>query len=126
LAFVLHLAVTLMIGVFAVSFIYRGAGWASVLVVVIGFALMAASLVFLTWLAVRNHWQPDDDLSRNAPLPSPRAAWGNAQSRERVLWVLFVIAFFAGLALNATKSIVGVGLVVLSLLLAIVAMRVRK
>jgi hypothetical protein len=53
--------------------------------------------------------------------PSPRAAWGSAQVRERVLWVLFAVAFLVGLVLLLTRSGVGVALVVLSLPLAVVA-----
>jgi hypothetical protein len=125
LAFVLHLLVTLILGGFALSFVLAGTGWATILVTGIGFLLMAASLVFLTWYANKNHWQPDD-YSYGSQLPSPRAAWGNAQALERVLWVLFAAAFLLGWVLLSAGSGFGVALVVLSLPLAFVAMRVGK
>ena len=128
LAFVLHLTVTVLIGIFTVSLISSGAGWGSVLLVIIGFLLMAASLVFLTWFAIQNQWQPDNEYSGSGarPLPSLRAAWANAQARERILWGLFVLAFFGGLALTATKNFVGIVLVVLTIPLAAVAVRAEK
>src|SRR6266851_192203 len=87
--------------------------------------LMASSLVFLAWFANKNHWQPDD-YSYGSQLPSPRAAWGNARALERLLWVLFAFAFLFGWVLLSAGSGFGVALVVLSLPLAIVAMRVGK
>ncbi len=125
LAFVLHLLATLLIGGFALSVIYGGAGWATILLMVIGFLLMASSLVFLAWFANKNHWQPDD-YSYGSQLPSPRAAWGNARALERLLWVIFAFAFLFGWVLLSAGSGFGVALVVLSLPLAIVAMRVGK
>ena len=123
----LHLIVTLMIGGFALSFVLGGAGWGIVLVAAIGFVVMAGSLVFLTWAAIQDQWQPDNSYSGEAPgLPSPRGAWGSAQARERVLWVLFAMAFLAGLALLLAKSVVGFVLVVLCIPLAVVAVRAGR
>lgn len=126
LAFILHLLVTVMIGGFAASLIISRAEWPSVLVLVIGFAVMSGSLVFLTRSAIQDRWQPDDYSYTSQPLPSPRAAWMSARALERALWVLFTVAFLAGLVLGAQKSIVGGVLLVLALPLAIIAMRAGR
>lgn len=126
LAFVLHLLVTVMLGGFAASVIISRAEWPTVLILVVGFAVMAASLVFLTWSAIQDRWQPDDYSYSAQPLPSPRAAWMSARALERALWVLFTVTFLAGLVLGAQKSFVGGVLLVLALPLAIVAMRAGK
>jgi hypothetical protein len=127
LAFVLHLVVTLMIGGFALSLIFSRAGWGSILVLVIGFVVMAGSLVLLTWFAMKDHWQPDDYSTTNAaPLPSMRDAWGGAKAAERVLWVFFAAAFLGGLVLLVQRSVVGFALVVICIPLAIVAVRAGR
>lgn len=128
LAFVLHLIVTLMIGAFAVTYVHSGAGWGGVLAVVIAFVLMAGSLVFLTWSAIKDHWTPDTYPYSGEPqaLPGPRAAWGSAQTRERVLWVLFAFAFLVGMVLGMQKSVLGLVLIVLSIPLAFVAVRAGR
>ena len=128
LAFVLHLIVTLTVGGFALSFIVSGGGLGTVLVLLVGFVLMATSLVFLTWFAIKDQWQSDDsDSSEPAALPTPRAAWRNALARERALWVLFAVAFLGGISLGwAAKSAVGGALVVLSIPLAVVAIRAGR
>jgi hypothetical protein len=124
-AFVLHLGISVMLGGFALSFILSGNDWGAALILTIGFLVMAAILVLFTWLAIKDHWQSHDS-SYGSRLPSPRAAWGNAQALERVLWVLFAVAFLLGCVLLSAGSGFGVALVVLSLPLAIVAMRVGK
>jgi len=126
LAFVLHLLVTVMIGGFAAALIVSRADWPSVAVLVIGFALMSASLVFLTRSAIQDRWQPDDYSYTGQHLPSPQAAWMDARALERALWVLFTVTFLAGLVLGAQRSIVGGVLLILALPLAIVAMRAGR
>lgn len=128
LAFVLHLIVTLAMGGFAVSFVYSGAGWGSVLALGIGFFLMAGSLVFLTWAAIKDQWQPDDysDGSVPAALPGLGVVWESAQAQERVLWSLFAVVFLVGLVLGFAKSVLGIALVVLSIALAVVAVRAGR
>lgn len=127
-AFVAHLIVTLLIGVFAISLVYSGAAWGSVLVAVSGFVLMAGSLVLLTWFAIKDRWQPDGFSYGSEPsrLPGLQTVWGSTRTRERVLWSLFAVAFVVGLALlGFERSIVGLALFVLSIALAVVAMRAR-
>ena len=128
LAFVLHLIVTLALGGFAVSFVFGGAGLGSVLALGIGFFLMAGSLAFFTWSAIKDQWQPDNnsDGSEPAALPSLGVAWGSAQARERVLWSLFAIVFLVGLVLGFARSVLGIALVVLSIALAVVAVRAGR
>jgi hypothetical protein len=124
-AFVLHLGIAVMLGGFALSFILSGNDWGAAVILTIGFLVMTAILVVFTSLAIKDHWQ-SHDYSYGSQLPSPRAAWGNAQALERVLWVLFAAAFLSGWVLLSAGSGLGVALVVLSLPLAIVAMRVGK
>jgi hypothetical protein len=128
IAFVLHLGITVMLGSFALSFILSGTDWGVAVILSIGFLVMAAILVLLTWLAIKDHWQADDNQyhGESPGLPSPLAAWGSAQVQERVLWVLFAVAFLFGGALLSAKSGFGVALVVLSLPLAVVAMRAGR
>ncbi len=115
-------------GGFAVSFVYSGAGWGSVLALGIGFFLMAGSLVFLTWAAIKDQWQPDDysDGSVPAALPGLGVVWESAQAQERVLWSLFAVVFLVGLVLGFAKSVLGIALVVLSIALAVVAVRAGR
>jgi hypothetical protein len=54
-AFVFHLTITVMLGGFALSFIWSGTQWVVALVLAAGFVLMAASLVFFTWVAIQDH-----------------------------------------------------------------------
>jgi len=125
-AFALHLAVTLMLGGFAVSALIAGGGWSAVIVVA-GFAVMAASLAVFTWSAIQRDWRPDQSETWDSPsTPSPSVAWESAQTAERVLWVLFAVVFLTGMALLLARSVVGFVLVVLSLALAIVAMRAHR
>lgn len=60
-AFVSHLAITVMLGGFALSFISSGHNWIAVLITGVGFLAMAATLVFFTWLAIQDNWQRSDD-----------------------------------------------------------------
>ncbi len=128
-AFICHLCLTLFLGGAAVVFLLSGGGWWAVLILTVGFLLMAAILVFFTWLAIQDHWQPDDysyGTEARGRLANPRAAWGSAQAQERVLWVLFAVCFLLGLILLSSNRGVGVTLVVLSLPLAVVAMRAGR
>ena len=123
LAFVLHLLLTIYLGALAVWLFVTGATGIGV-VLTIGFAVMAGSLVLFSWLGAQNGWQPDasSDDARGRVV-SPRAAWTNTQARGRIFWVLFGIAFLAALVLLLAKSIVGIALILVALALAIVAMR---
>ncbi len=122
-AFVLHLLVTVYFGVLAVGLFVTGNTGGGV-VLTIGFAVMAGSLVLLTWLAAQNNWQPDDtSYDGRGQVISPRAAWTNTRVRGRILWVLFGVAFLSALVLLLAKSIVGVGLILMAFALAIIAMR---
>lgn len=60
-AFVFHFAITVMLGGFALSFIWSGHNWMAALITGVGFLAMTATLVFFTWLAIQNHWQKSDD-----------------------------------------------------------------
>src|SRR5205823_718870 len=122
-AFVLHLLVTIYLGALAVwLFAIRATGGGVVLT--IGFAVMAGSLVLLTWLAAQNSWESDDtSYDGRGQVVSPRAAWTNTQARGRILWVLFGVAFLSALVLLLAKSIVGVALILVAFVLAIIAMR---
>jgi hypothetical protein len=128
-AFICHLCLTLILGAAAVLFLLSGTGWWIVLILTVGFLVMAAVLVFFTWLAIQGHWQPDDysyGTEARGRLANPRVAWGSAQARERVLWVLFAASFLLGLILLASNKGVGGTLIVLSLPLAVVAMRAGR
>jgi hypothetical protein len=61
-AFVFHLAITVMLGGFALSFILSGHNWIAALITGVGFLAMTATLVFFSWLAIQDHWQRSDDL----------------------------------------------------------------
>jgi hypothetical protein len=123
LAFVLHLLLTVYLGALAVWLFVTGATGIGV-VLTIGFAVMAGSLVLFTWLEAQNGWQPDDSFDDGrGHVVSPRAAWTNTQARGRTFWVLFGIAFLAALVLLIAKSIVGIALILVAFVLAIVAMR---
>jgi hypothetical protein len=104
------------------------AGWV-VLILGVGFLVMAVILVFFTRLAIQDHWQPDDAsyaTDVRGRLANPRAAWGSAQAQERILWVLFAASFLFGLIVLSSNEGVGAALIVLSLPLAVVAMRAGK
>jgi hypothetical protein len=122
-AFVLHLLLTVYFGILAVGlFLSDNTGGGVVLT--IGFAVMAGSLVTFTWLAAQNNWQSDDtSYDGRGQVVSPRAAWTNTQVRGRILWVLFGVAFLSALVLLLAKSVVGVALILVAFVLAVVAMR---
>ena len=123
-AFVLHLLVTVWLGALAVWLFVTGAAGVGV-VLTIGFAVMAESLVLFTLLAAQNNWQsPGISYGGTGQLASRRAAWINTQARVRILWVLFGIAFLSALVLLLAKRIVGVALILVAFVLAIVAMRI--
>jgi hypothetical protein len=124
LAFVLHLLLTIYLAALAVWLLITGATGIGV-VLTIGFAVMAGSLVLFTWLEAQNGWQPDDTSSYDGRgnVVSPSAAWTNTQPRGKIFWVLFGVAFLAALVLLLAKSIVGIALIVVSFVLAIIAMR---
>ena len=122
-AFVLHLLLTVYFGVLAVGLFLSGNTGGGV-VLTIGFAVMAGSLVTFRWLAAQNNWQSDDtSYDGRGQVVSPRAAWTNTQMRGRILWVLFGVAFLTALVLLLAKSIVGVALILVAFMLAIIAMR---
>jgi hypothetical protein len=128
-AFVCHLGLTVILGGAAVVFLASDRDWWAVLILTVGFLVMAAVLVFFTWLAIQDHWQPDDSsfgTESRGRLANPRAAWGSTQAQERVLWVLFAASFWLGLILLSSNKSVGATLIVLSLPLAVVAMRAGK
>ena len=122
-AFVLHLLVTAYFGVLAVGLFLSGNTGGGV-VLTIGFAVMAGSLVLFTLLASQNNWQSDDtSYDGRGQVVSPRAAWTNTQARGRILWVLFGVAFLAALVLLVAKSVAGVALILVAFVLAVVAIR---
>jgi len=128
-AFAFHLCLTLLLGAAAVVFLLSGRGWWIVLILAVGFLVMAVILVFFTRLAIHEHWQPDDALygtDTRGRLVNPRAAWASAQAQERILWVLFAASFMFGLILLSSNKGIGAAPIVASLALAIVAMRARK
>jgi NADH:ubiquinone oxidoreductase subunit 3 (subunit A) len=93
-------------------------------VLTIGFAVMAGTLVLLTWLAAHNNWQSQDtSYDGRGQVVSPRAAWTNTQAQGRIFWVLFGLAFLSALVLLIAGSVVGVALILMAFVLAIVAMR---
>lgn len=123
LAFVLHLLLTVYLGALAVWLFVTGATGTGV-VVTVGFAVVVGSLALFTWFEVQNNWQSDDaSYDGTGQVASPRAAWTSTQARGRILWLLFGVAFLAALVLLLAKSIVGVGLILVALVLAIIAMR---
>jgi hypothetical protein len=122
-AFVLHLLMTLYFGALAVSLFVSGATGGGV-VLTLGFAVMAGSLVLFTWLAVQSNWQSDDTSDDGrGQVVSPRAAWTNTQPRGRIFWVLFGVAFLSALVLLLDRSVVGVALILVAFVLAIIATR---
>jgi hypothetical protein len=122
-AFVLHLLVTLYLGALAVWLFVTGATGGGV-VLTIGSAVMAGSLVLFTLLAAQNNWQSDDtSYDGRGQVVSPGAAWTNTQARGRILWVLFGVAFLSALVLLIARSIVGVALILVAFVLAIIATR---
>jgi hypothetical protein len=122
-AFVLHLLLTVYLGVLAVGLFLSGNTGGGV-VLTLGFAVMAGSLVTFTWLAAQNNWQSDNtSYDGRGQVVSPRAAWTNTQVWGRILWVLFGVAFLAALVLLLAKSVAGVALILVAFVLAIVAMR---
>ena len=123
LAFVLHLLITVLAGIAVVTTASTGASWGTLLVLA-AFLLMAGSLVFLTWTAVQEGWQPDHEYGANGtPMVSLRAAWVSAPTQERLLWLFFAVAFVSGLVMMLGRSLIGAALLLAALLLAIVAMR---
>jgi hypothetical protein len=125
-AFALHLGLTLCLGGAAVVFLLSGSDWWVVLILAVGFLVMAAILVFFTRLAIQDHWHADHDsygTEGRGRLVNPRAAWRSAQAQERVLWVLFAACFFVGLILLSSNKVIGATLIVLSLPLAIMSVR---
>jgi len=123
LAFVLHLLLTVYLGALAVWLFVTGATGIG-LVLTIRFAVMAGSLVLFTWLAAQTNWQSDDtSYDGGGQVVSPRAAWANTQPRRRILWVLFGVAFLSALVLLLDRSVVGVALILVAIVLAIIAMR---
>src|SRR6266480_1957786 len=122
-AFVLHLLLTVYFGVLAVGLFLSGNTGGGV-VLTIGFAVMAGSLVTFTWLAAQTNWQSDDtSYDGRGQVVSPQAAWTNTQLRGRILWVLFGVAFLSALVLLLAKSVVGVALTMWAFVLAVVGMR---
>jgi hypothetical protein len=122
-AFVLHLLLTVYFGVLGVGLFLSGNTGGGV-VLTIGFAVMAGSLVLFTLLAAQNNWQSDDtSYDGTGQVVSPRAAWTNTQARGRILWVLFGVAFLGALLLLLAKSVAGVALILVAFVLAVVAMR---
>lgn len=123
MAFVLHLLLTIYIGSLGLWSL-ASASTGVMVVLAIGFLLMAGSLVTLTWEAVHNNWQPDySGYGGGGQLASPRVAWANTQTWGRILWLLFALAFLSAFVLLAARSIFGVVLIVVAFVLAIVAMR---
>jgi len=111
------------LGAVAVWLFVTGATGGGV-VMAVAFVVMAGILVMFTWLETQDDWRPDDTSpAGRGQVVSPRAAWANTQARGRILWVLFGVAFLSALVLLLAKSIVGVALILVALVLAIVAMR---
>src|SRR6266851_5444632 len=122
-AFVLHLLLTVYCCVLAGGLFLAGNTGGGV-VLTIGFAVMAGSLVTFTWLAAQNNWQSDDtSYDGRGQVVSPRAAWTNTQVGGRILWLLFGVAFISALVLLLAKSVIGVALILVAFVLAVVAMR---
>ena len=67
--------------------------------------MVAGSLVLFTLLAALNNWQSDDtSYDGRGQVVSPRAAWANTQTRERILWVLFGVAFLSALGFFSPRA----------------------
>jgi hypothetical protein len=128
-AFVCHLCLTLFLGTVAVWFVLYGGDWWVVLIVTVGFAVMALLLMFFTWLAIQDRWQPDNssyETEGSGRLVNARAAWANTQAQARILWVLFAASFVIGLILLSSNGVAGATLIALSLPLAGVAIRAGR
>ena len=126
IAFAVHLFFSVLAGYAAVTSVTSGAGWVS-LFVVAAFLLLAATLVLLTWAAHLDGWRPTDDDSYREPMVSLGVAWRSAQVWERIDWALFAMTFTAGLVLLAfARSLVGFALVVVSIVLAVLGMRLKR
>jgi len=122
-AVVLHLLLTVYFGVLAVGLFLSGNTGGGV-VLTIGFAVMAGSLVLFALPAAQNNWRSDDtSYDGRGQVVGPEAAWTNTKARARILWVLFGVAFLSALVLLLAKSIVGVVLILVAFVLAIFAMR---
>lgn len=122
-AFVLHLLLTVYLAVLAVGLFLSGNTGGGV-ALTIGCALMAGSLVTITWFGAQNDWQPDDSsYDGRGQVVSPRAAWASTRAWGRILWALFAVAFLSALVLLLAKSIVGVALILVAMVLAIIAVR---
>lgn len=128
-AFVCHLCLTLFLGGVAVWFVLSGTdGWA-VVIVTAAFVVMALLLMFFTWLAIEDRWQPDKSsygAEGRGRLVNPRAAWASTQAQASILWVLFAASFLVGLVLLASNPAIGATLIVISLPLAAVAIRAGR
>ena len=112
-----------MLGAYEIAFIFGRVGSTGVLIMGIGFTVMAGSLVFLTWDAMNNRWQPDDySGSGGQSVPSARAAWAGAKTGERILWPLFGLFFLGGLILMLAHNVVGLVMFALCFPTAILAM----
>jgi hypothetical protein len=123
IAFVLHLLLTLYLGVLATSLFVRGATGGGIALSVV-FAIMAASIVLFAWLEAQNGWRSEDtSYDGSGQVVGPRTAWANTAARGRFLWVLFLIVFVTGLVLTLGRSIAGAPSLVLALGIAIFAMR---
>ena len=123
MAFVLHLLLTVYFGVLAAGgFLSGNAGGGVVLS--IGFAVMAGSLVAFTWLAARDNWQPDGtSYDGRGQMVGPRAAWANTRTWGRISWLLFGVAFLAASFLLIARNGAGVALILVAFALALIAMR---
>lgn len=123
IAFFLHLGVTVLAAGATLVVALSGGGWGT-LAVFVAFLLLAASLVFLTWAAIKNGWQPDSyDGQTGSNVPSPSVAWNNTQAAGRILWIVFALTFLSALAFLLARSPVGIALILVAFVLAVVAMR---
>ena len=93
-------------------------------VLTIGFAVMAGSMVLFAWLAAQNDWQSEGSSDDGrGQVVSPQMAWTNTRARARILWVLFGFAFLSALVLLVGRSFAGVAMILVAFVLAIIAMR---
>ena len=123
MALVLHLLMTVWLGALAVWLFVTGATGIGV-VLTIGFAVMAGSMVLFAWLAAQNNWQSEGSSDDGrGQVVSPRLAWTNTRARARILWVLFGFAFLSALVLLVGRSFAGVAMILVAFVLAIIAMR---
>lgn len=119
MALVLHLLLTVYLGVLDAWAFFSGNTGGGV-VIAIGIVLMAVTLVTFARMAAQNDWQPEDYPRQ---LASPRAAWTNTQAPGRILWLLFGVVFVLALVLLLSRSVIGVGLILVAFVLAVIAMR---